>query len=186
MSHYLDIHLRPDPEIAPHQLLAALYAKLHLALVQVNSSSIGVSFPDYAEKPASLGNRLRLCGPAADLEQLMALPWLGGLQDHIKSSAVALVPPQAVFRRLTRVQAKSNAERLRRRQMKRHGLTEEEARARVPDSCIETLALPFVVVRSASTTQTFRLFLRCEPASAAVDGAFNAYGLSATATVPWF
>ena len=101
MSHYLDILLRPDPEIAPHQLLAALYAKLHLALVQLKSSSIGVSFPDYAEKPSTLGNRLRLCGPAADLQKLMALPWLGGLQDHISPSLVAAVPPQAGYRRLS-------------------------------------------------------------------------------------
>ena len=154
--------------------------------MQLKSSSIGVSFPDYAEKPSTLGNRLRLCGPAADLQKLMALPWLGGLQDHISPSLVAAVPPQAGYRRLSRVQAKSNPERLRRRQMKRHGLTEEEARARVPDSCAETLALPFVVLRSVSTTQTFRLFLRCEPARSAVSGVFNAYGLSQTATIPWF
>ena len=186
MSHYLDIFLRPDPEIAAHQLMAALYTKLHLALVQLNSNTMGVSFPDYLEKPASLGKRLRLCGPAVDLQQLMALPWLGGLQDHINLSAVAAVPLQAGHRRFSRVQAKSNPERLRRRQMNRHGLTEEEARARVPDSCAETLTLPFVVLRSASTTQTFRLFLRCESASAATSGVFNAYGLSATATVPWF
>ena len=186
MAHYLDLLLRPDPETAPHQLMAALYAKLHLALVQLDSGTLGVSFPAYAEKPASLGNRLRVFGPEADLQRLMALPWLGGLQDHIQSSAVTEVPAQLNYRRLSRVQAKSNPERLRRRQMKRHGLTEEEARARVPDSCAETLALPFVVLRSASTTQTFRLFLRCEPASAAASGVFNTYGLSATATVPWF
>lgn len=186
MSHYLDILLRPDPEIAPHQLMAALYAKLHLALVQLDSSTLGVSFPGYTEKPASLGNSLRVVGPEADLLRLLALPWLGGLQDHLHTSAVAAVPPQVGYRRLSRVQAKSNPERLRRRQMKRHGLSEEQARARLPDTCAETLALPFVVLRSASTAQTFRLFLRCQTASGPASGAFNTYGLSATATVPWF
>lgn len=186
MSHYLDIDLRHDPEIASQHLMAALYSKLHLALVQLSSSRIGVSFPGYVEKPASLGKRLRLCGPATDLQQLMALPWLGGLQDHLKLSTMAAVPPQTGYRRLARVQAKSSPERLRRRQMKRHGLTEEEARIRVPDSCAEALALPYVVLHSASTTQTFRLFLRCEPVSAPASGVFNAYGLSATATIPWF
>lgn len=186
MSHYLDILLRPDPEIARHQLMAALYSKLHLALVQLESSTLGVSFPGYTEKPASLGNRVRLCGPESDLHRLMALPWLGGLQDHIQSSVVTAVPAQVSYQRFSRVQAKSNPERLRRRQMKRHGLTEEEARARVPDSCAETLALPFVLLRSASTTQTFRLFLRCETVMAEAGGVFNTYGLSATATVPCF
>ena len=186
MSHYIDILLRPDPEITSHQLMAALYSKLHLALVQLNSSSIGVSFPDYAAKPASLGVRLRLCGPLVDLQQFIALPWLGGLEDHIYCSAVCMVPPQAGYRRFSRVQAKSSPERLRRRQMRRHGLTEEEALARIPDSCAEALTLPFVVVRSTSTAQTFRLFLRCEFASVATDGPFNTYGLSTTATTPWF
>jgi CRISPR-associated endonuclease Csy4 len=186
MSHYLDIHLRPDPEIAPHQLMAALYAKLHIALVQLGSSTLGVSFPGYAEKPASLGNHLWVFGPEADLHRLIVSPWLGGLQDHVHTSPVAEVPTQVDYRRFSRVQAKSNPARLRRRQMKRHGLTEEEARIRVPDSCAETLALPFVMLRSASTTQTFRMFLRCQTASAPASGVFNAYGLSATATVPWF
>lgn len=186
MSHYLDIFLRLDPELAAHQLMAALYAKLHLALVQLDSSSLGVSFPGYAEKPASLGNRLRVFGPEADLHRLTALPWLGGLQDHLQTSAVTEVPPQPGYRRFSRVQVKSSPERLRRRQMKRHGLSEEEARARVPDSCSKVLALPFVVLRSTSTTQTFRLFLRCETANGPTSGLFNAYGLSATATVPWF
>ena len=186
MSHYLDILLRSDPEIAPHQLMAALYSKLHLALVQLDSSTLGVSFPGYTEKPASLGDRLRVLGPEADLQRLLALPWRGGLQDHIHLSTVGVIPPQAGYRRLSRVQAKSSPERLRRRQMKRHGLTVEEAKARVPDSCAETLTLPFVVMRSASTAQTFQLFLRCMPVAAAVEGTFNTYGLSATATVPWF
>lgn len=186
MTYYLDLTLRPDPEIAPHQLMAALFSKLHLALVQIDSKAIGVSFPEYAEKPASLGRRLRLCGPESELHKLVASPWLGGLQDHIQSSAVAAIPPHAGFRRFIRVQAKSSPERLRRRQMKRHGLTVEEARSRVPDSCTESLTLPYLVLRSASTGQSFRLFLRRAEVSKAVDGTFNSYGLSATATVPWF
>lgn len=186
MSHYLDILLRPDPEIAPHQLMAALYAKLHLALVQLGSGRLGVSFPGYTEKPASLGNCLRVFGPETDLQGLIALPWLGGLQDHLHTLSVAQVPPAVGYRRFSRVQAKSNPDRLRRRQMKRHGLSEDEARARVPDSCAETLTLPFVMLRSASTMQTFRLFIRSDTASAPASGMFNAYGLSATATVPWF
>ena len=186
MSHYIDLQLRPDPETAPHQLLAALYAKLHQALVQTNSSTIGVSFPGYCANPAGLGTVLRLCGPAPALQQLMDLPWLKGIQDHVAVSALKAVPEKATYQRLSRVQAKSSPERLRRRQIKRHGLTEAQARERVPDNCAETLTLPFVVMRSASTGQTFRLFLRCEPRSAPSVGAFNTYGLSATATVPLF
>ena len=45
VSHYIDIHLRPDPEFAAHQLMAALYSKLHRELAQGKFTEIGVGFP---------------------------------------------------------------------------------------------------------------------------------------------
>ncbi|WP_396269569.1 type I-F CRISPR-associated endoribonuclease Cas6/Csy4 [Ideonella sp.] len=187
LTHYLDIHLRPDPEFPASQLLAALYAKLHRALVQLHSEDLAVSFPGYSDKPLGLGQTLRVLGTAERLRQLMALPWLSGMTDHVQVSATATVPADVVHRQLSRVQAKSSPERLRRRQMKRHGLTAEQARERIPDSAAESLKLPFLPVRSASTGQSFMLFLRLgPPCSAAAAGGFNAYGLSTTATTPWF
>jgi CRISPR-associated endonuclease Csy4 len=97
------------------------------------------------------------------------------------------VPADAVQRSLRRVQAKSSPERLRRRQMRRHGLTEQHARERVPDSAAELLTLPCGVRARASTGQSFPLYLRLGPAeSTAQVGTFNAYGLSTSATTPWF
>lgn len=47
--------------------------------------------------------------------------------------------------------------------------------------------LPWLNLRSLSTGQSFRLFIRHgELLSAPVVGMFSTYGLSATATVPWF
>ncbi|MDT4877769.1 CRISPR-associated endonuclease Cas6/Csy4 [compost metagenome] len=113
--------------------------------------------------------------------------WLTGMRDHTEVTPVAAVPAEAVPRSLRRVQAKSSPERLRRRQMRRHGLTEEQAQDRVPDSAVELLKLPYVMLTSASTGQTFRLYLRLSPAFGnAQPGTFNAYGLSASATTPWF
>lgn len=187
MSHYIDIHLRPDPEFPAHQLMGALYAKVHRLLAKVQASTIGVSFPGYKTVPATLGHTLRLVGPKADLAGLMEHDWLKGMRDHTEVMQVAAVPADAVQRILRRVQAKSSPERLRRRQMRRHGLTEEQAQERVPDSAAELLNLPFVVFTSASTGQTFRLYLRLGPAVGnAQAGTFNAYGLSASATTPWF
>lgn len=187
MDHYLDIHLLPDPEFPPHQLLAALYAKLHRSLVQLGASRIAVSFPGYSVSPPRLGARFRLIGSAPDLTALMASDWLRGMRDHVKVDAVAVVPADAVQRALRRVQAKSSPARLRRRQMRRHGLTESEAMQRVPDSAEERLELPFVQLASGSTGQTFRLYLRLgEPQQNRSAGLFNAYGLSPTATIPCF
>jgi CRISPR-associated endonuclease Csy4 len=187
MDHYLEIQILPEPDIPIHQLLAALYAKLHTALVQIESHRIAVAFPDYCSSPASLGHRLRLIGPEPELIELMARNWVHGLRDHAKIGEIRKVPAGATARALRRVQAKSSPERLRRRQMRRHGLTESEALERVPDSAAETLRLPFVQLTSRSTGQTFRLYLRLgTPEREARLGEFNAYGLSTTATIPCF
>ena len=187
MAHYLDIHLRPDPEFSAAHLLAALYAKLHRALVRLEASSIGVTFPGHGESAHRLGDRLRLVGPVDDLTRLMALDWLSGMRDHVNLGGTAPVPANAVYRTLRRVQAKSNPERLRRRQAKRHGLTEVQDQPHVPDRVGARLDLPFIQMTSASTGETFRLFLRLgAPQPTLVAGGFNSYGLSTLATIPWF
>lgn len=187
MSHYLDIHLRTDPEFAPHQLLAALYLKLHRALVLLGHHGLAVSFPGYSVSPLSLGSCLRLIGSPANLERLMALNWLMGMRDHVDIRVIREVPAHVEHRILRRVQAKSSPERLRRRQMRRHGLDEAQALAHVPDAVAETLNLPFVQLASASTGQTFRIYLRLgDPQTLGIPGEFNAYGLSGSATTPWF
>lgn len=185
--HYIDIHLRRDPEFPAHQLLSALYAKLHRALVELKADTLGVSFPAYALQPVSLGSHLRIIGPLPEVAALMALPWLAGMRDHLQISPAAPVPHGATHRRLVRVQAKSSPERLRRRQMKRHGISAEEAKDRIPDSAAEQLGLPFVLMRSASTGQSYRLFLSMVEVPAAIElGDFNCFGLSASRSIPWF
>lgn len=187
LLHHIDIQLLPDPEFPPHQLMAALYAKLHRALSQGGHTAVAVSFPGYDERAPTLGERLRLLGPEADLSRLMEQSWLKGMRDHCVVAAMAAVPSGARHRTLRRVQAHSNPARLRRRLMKRHGLDEAQALQRIPDSAAEQLRLPFVTLSSASTGQSFRLFLRQGPLqSEAQAGSFNAYGLSTTATVPHF
>lgn len=187
MDHYLDLTLLPDPESAPTHLMAALFNKLHLALVAQRSEHIGISFPAVQPDRQWLGDRLRLHGSHADITGFMAAPWLAGMRDHVHTTAVLAVPPKAAYRTVSRVQAKSSPERLRRRQMRRHGLSEAQAMARIPDDVAERLALPYVHLQSQSTAQTFRLFVRHgELRPTACPGAFSAYGLSPTTTIPWF
>ena len=201
MDHYVDIRLQPDAEFAPAMLMAALFTKLHKVLAAGAHQDIGVSFPQMDEgdpAPArasrkgahpryALGQVLRLHGTGLTLHKLLATDWLTGMRDHVVCGAVLAVPTNARHRVVSRVQAKSSPERLRRRQMRRHGLTAEQAQERIPDSAAEELNLPFLTLRSQSTGQTFRLFIRLGPEQAtAVSGEFGAYGLSAQATVPWF
>lgn len=187
LDHYLDLTLLPDPESAPSHLMAALFGKLHLALVAQRSEHIGISFPAVQPDREWLGDRLRLHGSQADLTALMAAPWLAGMRDHVRATGVLAVPPKASYRTVSRVQAKSNPDRLRRRQMRRHGIDADEAIARVPDAAAERLDLPYIHLRSHSTAQPFRLFIRHGALQEnAIAGTFGTYGLSATTTIPWF
>lgn len=186
MDRYIDFRVLPDPEHAQPQLMNVLYGKLHLALAELGTGDVGVSFPD-AEKVGSLGGRLRLHGTADALERLMRINWTAGMRDYVAQSAVIPVPADAKFRSLYRVQAKSNPDRLRRRMMKRHNVDAKTAAGQIPDSAAEMLKLPFVQIKSLSSGEHFRLFFQLGPLEQkARSGVFNAYGLSRVATVPWF
>jgi CRISPR-associated endonuclease Csy4 len=185
MDSYLDLSLRPDPEFPESQLMNALYAKLHRALVSAQANTIAVCFPAFAG--LKLGGVLRLIGPSEALASLMAASWLHGMRDHLQISDVQAVPTQLKHRKWQRIQCKSSPERLRRRQMKRHNLSEAQARVQIPDAAAETLKAPFLQITSSSTGQRFRLFLKVGAVQAQPEtGSFNTYGLSQTATVPWF
>lgn len=189
-TYYIEITLLPDPEFSPAHLLGALVAKLHRALVQEQSSDIGVSYPQHVSQPRTrrtLGAVLRLHGTAAVLQRLMAQDWLRGMRDHVQVSALSLVPADTQHRVVRRRQFKTNVDRLRRRRMHRKGETAEQAKAAIPDSVERYPDLPFVQLRSSSTGQSFCLFVDHGPLLAhPVSGSFNTYGLADQATVPWF
>lgn len=190
MDAYLEWQVRPDPEVLPPEVLSQAMQRLHQQLTRSVERRVGVSFPEHAASSfrCSLGQRLRLHGPASALEALADGHWLGPARDHLVGGVLQALPTVVLGHRVvSRVQAKSNVERLRRRQMKRKGLTQEEAVAAIPDQAKETLVLPYVELRSGSTGQPFPLFVRHGPVQEwPVAGDFGAYGLSPTATVPWF
>lgn len=187
MNHYLDLRLRPDPEIATSHLLNAVYGKLHLALVSGNHTDIGISFPRSEESAPLLGDTLRLHGSADVLARFIAVPWLGHLAEHVGATTIRPAPSAAHHRAARRFQVKSSPERLRRRYARRHGVSQEEAVALIPDTVAECTDLPYLRLRSTSTGNNFRLFIRHgEIVSQPVPGEFNSYGLGAGATVPWF
>lgn len=187
MDYHIDIDVQPDPEFPAHQLMAALYAKLHRTLVARNSNCIGVSFPGFNLRAPHLGTRLRLHGSLAALSALMASNWMTGMRDHVTLTPPTRVPENAKHCVVKRVQVKSSAERLRRRLMRRHDLDAQEAQQRIPDRVARLAKLPYVQLRSTSTGQSFRLFIEHRPAeSDAIVGDFNAFGLSQAATIPWF
>ena len=188
MDHFLDIGLRPDPELSSNHLMDVLFGKLHLVLVARQAGDVGISFPGVAvRRNSGLGDIMRLHGNEAALDALMGTRWLAGSMDYVHRGSIAAVPAGIGHCVVRRVQAKSSADRIRRRQMRRHGYDEVQARERVPANIERTLALPYVNLRSASTGHAFRLFIEHGPMLVAPqEGRFSAYGLSLQATVPWF
>lgn len=187
MDAYLEIRLLPDPEFPVSFLMGALYGKLHRALVTLDSSQIGVSFPGYSQSPRSMGDRLRLHGTQAALSQLMRQSWLKGMSDHIQSSDILPIPESVQYRTISRRQFKTSSERLRRRRMKRKGETWEQAAAAIPDTAEHKPDLPYIHLRSKSTEQSFTLFIeQGELKGQPTHAEFNTYGLSRQATIPWF
>lgn len=185
MDHYLDIRLLPDPEFSAPMLMNALFAKLHRALAADASIDIAISFP--GATVSHLGCVMRLHGSATRLTAHMAQSWLGGMRDHLEITAVAPIPATATPYLVRRVQAKSSAERLRRRYLKRHPETDSSSIVElIPDGVERQLTLPYLRINSSSSGQQFLLFIQQTLASEALEGDFNSYGLSSAATVPWF
>lgn len=187
MDHYINVQLLPDPEFGQPVLISALFSKLHRVLASLKANNIGVSFPEYSLKPKCLGTVLRVHGDQASLRRLQETDWLKGMRDHTNVSNISAVPVDIQHTQIARRQYKSSAERLRRRRMKRKGETYEQAAQAIPDSVERKNELPFLSLRSSSTGQAFFLFVdQGKPQKEAVTGEFSCYGLSQTATVPWF
>ena len=187
MTHYQDIHILADPELLPQQLMSDLFGRVHKALALEQSDSVGISFPKMRDEARYLGACLRLHGSETDLESLQK--YLGVLpSDYFLLAAIKPVPAQIEgYRRFSRRQSDSSLDRLRRRKMKREGISWEEAVEALPENREKRLDLPYVNVRSASNGERFRLFIEAGPvALSPAPGSFSCYGLSPTATVPWF
>ncbi|WP_449553598.1 type I-F CRISPR-associated endoribonuclease Cas6/Csy4 [Lelliottia amnigena] len=184
MDHYLEIRVLSDPEFSEETLMAALFAKLHRALGARGQGDIGVSFPRYSLKP---GDTLRLHGSAQSLDELEKMAWRKGLSDYCLCKGVLPAPDINAWRCVSRVQVKSSPQRLMRRSVKKGWLTEEEAQQRLLNLQEARTDLPWLNLQSLSTGQSFRLFIRHgDIVDMPMCGEFSSYGLSATATIPWF
>lgn len=183
MQYYIDIRLWDNPEISPQILLNMLFEKIHLILADQKRTDVGISFPEISN---NLGKIMRLHGGRDALSAVVSHRFFKSMRDYADVGEIAKIPSDAGFCNVNRVQAKSGVERLRRRRIKRHGISEEQAIKDIPDTAAETLDLPFIILNSRSTGQKFRLYVRQSSCEQSRQGEFSAYGFSSTATVPLF
>jgi len=188
MTHYIDIRVNDYGEFSRFAVMNTLFDKFHKSLVDEKLSSVGVSFPKLEEETRDLGAILRIHGDEASVIRVIGNRHMLSVNDYISLSSVLRVPDNSSHRVVKRIQCKgSNPDRLRRRAMKRHGISMEEAKIRIPDSSEKRLSLPFLTLQSSSNGNKFRLFVEHgELLDKPTGGEFTCYGLSQQASVPWF
>jgi len=202
MKHYQEITLLPSEEVPGHFLWEKIFQQVHLALVERKSSRLvsrngrdetvdyseyGVSFPQYEQNLNALGIKLRVFAPTRDKLELLCLSkWLERLQDYCRCGPIETVPEDVEYVRFQRQRFVSNRERLARRRAKRKGESYEDALAYFSSLNEQSTRLPFIYLDSLSGKQRFPLFIDMKKAESVVEGEFSCYGLSKTATVPWF
>ena len=183
MNHYIEIKLLPDPEFPATVLLNSLITKLHKTLCDLNATSIGISFPNMS---ITLGNVLRLHGTVSDLEHLQECNWIGGMSGYCQVSKILPVPTEAKHRTVSRVQSTMSQSKLK-RLLKRGSVTEEEVKAYRAKMFTKGIDNPYLELTSGSNGHRHRRYLQFgELFDKPVLGKFDQFGLSKTATVPWF
>jgi CRISPR-associated endonuclease Csy4 len=183
MDFYIDVQLKPDAEMPVNRLLNAMYSKFHKALCDLKSESIGVSFPAYR---VLLGKQLRIHGSSVNLDALQQLNWIGGLVGYCDVSDVLSAPTDCQYRTVGRKQTTMSQAKLN-RLLKRGSINEQDAKQYKAKMFTKGLDNPYLELVSGSSGHKHRRYIDFgELLTQPVLGEFDQFGLSKTATVPWF
>lgn len=183
MQHYIDVRIKPDAELRENVLLNKVYTKLHKALCDLKSTDIGVSFPEYKIR---LGCVIRIHAMEMRLEALQQGDWLGGLIGYCAISAIQSIPDQVRYRTVSRIQSTMSPAKLK-RLIKRGSIQESEIKQYKAKLFQNGLDNPFLELESTSNGHLHRRYIAfSELMDKPMQGEFDQFGLSKTATVPWF
>jgi CRISPR-associated endonuclease Csy4 len=183
MTHYIDIRIFPNKEIRENVLLNQVYTAFHKRLYDLKSTDIAVSFPEYKLK---LGRLFRIHGTKEALEKLNDKDWLGKYTSFCKIKKIETIPQEVQYRTVSRIQQNMTEAKLR-RLIKRGTIPEEDIKKYRIKMYQGGLDNPYVELVSMSNGKLHRRFIEFgELRAEEVQGEFDSFGLSKTATVPWF
>jgi len=183
MKYYIDIKLLPDEEIPIYFIRNKIYTKLHKALFTSKSTEIGVSFPRYK---VMLGGVIRIHGSESNLTELQSSDWLGGLKGYCSASSIQKIPADVMYRNISRKQANMTEAKLR-RLVKRGSISKEDIKNYKAKMFATGLDNSYLELQSGSNGHKHRRYIQfSELLSEPVRGEFDQFGLSKTATIPWF
>jgi CRISPR-associated endonuclease Csy4 len=200
MKYYLDITLLPDAEANLGFLWQKVFQQVHIALVDNkvtdNESAVALSVVGYGDKAFPLGNKLRLLAESEDILQKLDIHrWLNRLNDYCHISSIKTVPTDIKkYARFNRKNVKSIEKKAQRRAVHLAKPYNEVLAYLIEEGKSKECKLPFINVESQESKKQavqgvscqFLLFIEQTLLDEAVHGKFDCYGLSKTATVPWF
>ena len=183
MDYYIDIQLKPDAEFRINVLLNKVVTKFHKVLFEMEADDIGISFPNYK---VLFGNKIRIHGSEDRLKQLNAKNWLGGLSGYCSIIDIQKIPDVVEYRTVFRKQQNMTNAKLK-RLIKRGSISEQEAKHYKIKMYSQGLSEAYLELESASNGHKHRRYISLgEISSSPVEGTFDHFGLSKTATIPWF
>ncbi len=183
MDYYLDIKIVPDEEVPVYFIRNKIYTKFHKGLFTLKSTDIGISFPNYKIK---LGNIIRLHSIENNLMKLQDIDWIGSLSSYCEVSAIQEIPAKVSYRTISRIQSNMTEAKLR-RLIKRGSISSDNIKQYKAKMLQQGLDNPYLELESTSNGHKHRRYLsfsKCTDSS--VSGKFDHFGLSKTATIPWF
>lgn len=184
MQVYRDITLLPGDDIGHHFLWEKVFCQVHLALVENKNaegrSPFGITFPEFDTENNRLGHKLRVFAPdQVTMEKLTLSRWLENLLDYVHLTSIRPVPETGgATVRTSRMQTKSNAERLIRRAAHRQNISLEEARVQRRNTKSQFTRAPYIWVKSLSSGERFRLFIKQEMEERVQGSVFTLYGFA--------
>jgi CRISPR-associated endonuclease Csy4 len=190
----------PDAEANLGFLWQKVFQQVHIALVENkigdNESPIALSVVGYGETPFPLGNKLRLLAKDEEvLQKLDISRWLNRLSDYCHIKPIKPVPSDVTqFARFKRKPVKSIEKKAKRRAEHLNKPYDEVLAYLLEEGRSIKSKLPFINVESQESkkraeqgiSSRFLLFIEKTLSDKPEDGKFDCYGLSKTATVPWF
>ncbi|APD89012.1 type I-F CRISPR-associated endoribonuclease Cas6/Csy4 [Alteromonas mediterranea] len=183
MNSYIDVVLKPDAELREAELSSKVFTKFHKGLVALKTDQIGISFPKVRVK---LGLVYRLHGNVDKLKELQELNWLGPLIGYCNVSDICPIPEIVQHRNVREIRSNLSSSKLRR--LVTRGSIDKQGEKRYKIKMLSnSFDNPYLDILSSSTGQVYRKFfyfgeVQAEP----IVGPFDSYGLSKSATIPWF
>ncbi len=215
MNYYQDLTLIANAEINLGYIWQKVFQQVHIALVDkgyeyvrkendgtettLRGSKIAVSFPCYGDNAYPLGNKLRLLAQEqAFLEGLGIEKWLSRLLDYVQIDSIEAVPSSVSYAgfRQKRVKGEKRLEQSLQKKAKhisdKFGLDFNDTLQELNKKyAFNEEKMPYIQVESQSSATDdrkprFKLFIEKAKLAGPQQGRFDCYGLSKTATVPWF